>query len=184
MKRFQYCLNPHSSKLFVYFRAIQGHSGNNLVDPTVQDNVLLLEVFTEYIFHVGNVSEIYSLVNSGMITGGKGLEGERQSVFFITVNPMDNDQSMEEIRCNLDKPTLIDLKLAQKKGLQFYQTRSHAIVLYNTLPATCFEKAVCMKTNDELYHRVCLPARFPPPLQKPNSRSGRQDHHDQEARES
>ena len=58
--------------------------------------------------------------------------------------------------------------------MQFYQTRSHAIVLYNTLPATCFEKAVCMKTNDELFHRLCLPARFPLPLQKPNSRSGRQ----------
>ena len=34
-----------------------------------------------------------------------------------------------------------NLKLAQKKGLQFYQTRSHAIVLYNTLPAICIEKA-------------------------------------------
>ena len=27
-KRFQYCLNPNSSKHFLYFRAIQGHSGN------------------------------------------------------------------------------------------------------------------------------------------------------------
>ena len=26
-KRFQYCLNPHSSEQFLYFRAIQGHSG-------------------------------------------------------------------------------------------------------------------------------------------------------------
>ena len=33
-KRFQYCLNPTSSKHFLYFRAIQGHSGVTLVDPT------------------------------------------------------------------------------------------------------------------------------------------------------
>ena len=46
-KRCQYCLNPNSSKHFVYFRAIQGHSGGNLVDPALQDNVLLPEDFTE-----------------------------------------------------------------------------------------------------------------------------------------
>ena len=47
----------------------------------------------------------------------------------------------------------------QKKGLQFYQTRSHAMVLYNTLPAVCIEKAVCMKTKEELYHKICLTPR-------------------------
>ena len=43
-----------------------------------------------------------------------------------------------------------NLKLAQERGLQFYQTRSHAIVLYNTLPAVHIEKAVCMKTKENL----------------------------------
>ena len=32
-RRFQYCLNPTASKHFLYFRAIQGHTGGNLVDP-------------------------------------------------------------------------------------------------------------------------------------------------------
>ncbi len=66
-------------------------------------------------------------------------------MFFTSVNPMEDDQTMEEIRCNLDKPRIApykntwkrhqntlyfcNLKLAQKRGLQFYQTRSHAIVL-------------------------------------------------------
>ena len=31
---------------------------------------------------------------------------------------------------------------------------SHATVLYDTLPAVCIEKAVCMKTKVELYHKV------------------------------
>ena len=58
-KRFLFCLNTHSSKLFLHFKTIQGHYGNNLVDPTLQDNVLLPEDFTEYICHVGNVSDFF-----------------------------------------------------------------------------------------------------------------------------
>ena len=150
-KRFQYCLNPNSSKHFVYFRAIQGHPGGTPADPALQDNVLLPEGFTEYIHHVGNVSGIESIIRSGLIPGGRSLKRDRQSVFFAAVNPMDDDQSMEEIRCDLDKPRIApykntwrphqnkvywcNLKLAQKNGLQFYQTRSHATVLYNTLTA-------------------------------------------------
>ena len=70
-KRFQYCLNPNSSKHFLNFRAIQGHSGGNFVDPAMQDNVLLPEDVTEYIYHAGNVSEIHSTIRSGLIPGGK-----------------------------------------------------------------------------------------------------------------
>ena len=52
-KRFQYCLNPNSSNEFLYLRAIQRHSGDNAIDPELQDNVLLPKGFTEYIYHVG-----------------------------------------------------------------------------------------------------------------------------------
>ena len=37
----------------------------NLVDPTFEDNVLLPEDTAEYIYHVGNVSEIHSEIRSG-----------------------------------------------------------------------------------------------------------------------
>ena len=109
-KRFQYCLNTNSSKHFLYFRAIQCHSGGNLVDPASQDNVLLPDDFTEYFYHVGNVSEIHSIIRSGLIPGGRSLKRDRQSVFFTAVNPMDDDQSMEEIRCDSDKPRIAPYK--------------------------------------------------------------------------
>ena len=67
------------------------------------------------------------------------------------------------------------LKLAQEKGLQIYQIRSHAVVLYNTLPAACIEKAVCMKTQDELHHKVRLTTRVPRVVLKSNSQDGPQD---------
>ena len=85
-KRFQYCLNPNSCKHFLYFRAIQGHSGANLVDPALQDNVLLPEDFTEYIYHIAKVSEIHSIIRSGLIPGRRSLRRDRQSVYFTAVN--------------------------------------------------------------------------------------------------
>ena len=38
-KRFQYCLNPCASNEILYLRAIQGHLGENFVDPLLQDNM-------------------------------------------------------------------------------------------------------------------------------------------------
>ena len=46
-KRFQYCLNPNSAEHFSYFRAVQGHSGGTLVDPTLPDDVLQQDDFAE-----------------------------------------------------------------------------------------------------------------------------------------
>ena len=56
-KRFQNCLNPNSSKHFLYFRAIQEHSGGYFVDTLLQDNVLLPDDFTGHIYHIGNAFE-------------------------------------------------------------------------------------------------------------------------------
>ena len=65
-----------------------------------------------------------------------------------------------------------NLKLAEEKGLLFYRTRSHAVVLYNTLPAASFEKAVCMKTQDKLYQKVRLTPRLPRVVFRSNTQCG------------
>ena len=41
-KRFQYCVDPSSLETFLYLRAIEGHSGGTHINPTLQDNVLLI----------------------------------------------------------------------------------------------------------------------------------------------
>ena len=109
-KRFQYCLDPNASKHFLYFRATQRHSGGNLVDLELQDNVPLLEDLTEYIFEMGNFCEMHSTIRSGLIPGGRSLKRERQSVFFTTVNPMDDVQSKEETPCDSNKPRIAPYK--------------------------------------------------------------------------
>ena len=75
----------------------------------------------------------------------KSLKRGRQSVFFTKVNPMEDENEKEETSCDLTKARIVpynntwklhqhtedgcNLKLAQEKGLLFYQTRSHAIFL-------------------------------------------------------
>ena len=46
-KRFQYCTDPSGQEI-LYLRALQGHSGRNLIDPSLQDNVLIPNDFFEY----------------------------------------------------------------------------------------------------------------------------------------
>ena len=51
----------------------------------------------------------------------------------------------------------VDIKLAMKKGLKFYQTRSNATILYNTLPAYCIPKVVRMETGEVIYEKgMCV----------------------------
>ena len=46
-----------------------------------------------------------------------------------------------------------DINLAIQKGLIFYQTRSNATILQETLPAYCIPKVVRLKTGEVLYEK-------------------------------
>ena len=58
----------------------------------------------------------------------------------------------------------VDINLAQKKGLEFCQTRSNAIILYNTLLAYCTPKAIQMETGQIIYEKVYASPRPPPKI--------------------
>ena len=57
-KRFQYCTDD--SGTIIYFRALQGHSGRNLIDPSLQDNVVIPSGFFQYIYTL-DVDSIFIL---------------------------------------------------------------------------------------------------------------------------
>ena len=197
-KRLQYCVNPNYPHQFLYLRPIHGHSGST-INPALQDNVLLPDGFTEYIHHVGNGKELRSRVTHGLIPGGVSLRTGRQAVFFTIVNPMDNQDGLGETLCDLSQARIApckntwkqfqdtvfwcNLKFAQQRGLQFYQSRSNAVILYDTLPAEFTEKAICMKTKDQLYKRKSVILR-PRVFLEANSQSGSQDLPVQQARSS
>ena len=114
------------------FRALQGHSGRNLIDPSFQDNVLIPNDFFEYIYHIGCAINLHSITNSGLIPGGQNLS-KRQTVFFTSVGPM-NKEHRDPNKIDLEAPRLawyhqkkwkkhqntvywVDIKLAQKKKI-------------------------------------------------------------------
>ena len=153
--RFLYCTDPSGQEIFC-LRALQGHpSERHPIDPTLQENVLIPNNFFEYIYHIGCAVSLHSITNSGLIAGGQNSSRERQTVFFTAVNPMHkNHNDPQEL--DLTKPRLelykqmwkrhqdtvyrVDIQLAQRKGLKFYQTRSNAIILNDTLPAIVSRK--------------------------------------------
>ena len=137
-RRFQYCTDD--SGIIIYYRALQGHSGRNLIDPSLQDNVVIPSgFFFQYIYHIGCGFNLHSIINSGLVLGGQN-SSKRQTVFFLLVDPRDKShKDPDEIDLNVprraqylhnawkrhqDAENWVDINLAIEKGLTFYQTRS------------------------------------------------------------
>ena len=147
----------------LYLRTLQGDSGRNPVDPTQQNNVLILDSFFEYIYHIGCAVSLHCITNSGLIAGGQNSSREQQTVFFTAVNPMNKDhKDPQELDFTKPRLALHKQKLAQRKGLKIYQTRSNAIILYDTLPAYCILKVIVMKSEEIIYQKEYVSPRQPP----------------------
>ena len=146
-----------SSGTILYLRALQGHSGRNLIDPSLQDNVLIPDDFFKYIHHVGCAINFHSIINSGLTPGGQNLS-KRQTVFFLPVNPLDKEHKDPE-KIDLEAPRLVHNTCRQhgrsirtrcigstsnllkgKYWCSIKQDRT-AIILHGTLPAYCIPKA-------------------------------------------
>ena len=176
-RRYQYCSDNLGS--IIYLRALQGHSGSNLIDPTLQDNVLIGTGIFPYIYHVGCTFNLHSIINNGLIPGGQNLS-RRQTVFFLPVDPRDESHKDPEYidfsvprlarymhsawKRHQDAVFWVDIDLGIKEGLAFYQTRSNAIILQGTLPAHCISRIERLKNGEVLYERRYLSPRPPPKI--------------------
>ena len=127
------------------------------------------------------VSELFrdSIISSGLIPGGQNLS-KTQTVFFLSVDPMDKSHKDPDViylsvplhaqylhkawNTHQDAVYWVDINLTIKKGLTFYQTRSNAIILRETLPAYCVPKVVRMETEGILYEKVYMSPRPPPKI--------------------
>ena len=162
-RKFLYCID--ASRTIVYFRALQGHSGRNLTDPSLQDNVIIQSGCFQHIYHIGCAFNLHSLVNNGLIPGGQD-SSRRQTVFFFPIDPRDKGhQDLAKIDFNVprraqylhsawkkhqDAIFWVDIDLAIRKGLTFYLTRSNAIILQGTLPAYCILEEYCEDETGEV----------------------------------
>ena len=120
-KRFQHC-NDSSRQEILYLGALQGHSGRNPIDPTLQDNVLIPNNFFEYIYHIGCAVNVHSITNSGLIPRGQNLS-KRQTVFFESVDLM-NKEHKDPCDIDLEAPRLASYRQKWKKGTRIRRTDS------------------------------------------------------------
>ena len=104
----------------------------------------------------------------------------RQTVFFLPIDPRDTDHKDPEHidfsvprraryvhsawKRHQDEVFSVDIDLAIREGLTFYQTRSNAIILQGTLPAYCIPKVERLKIGEVLYERPYLSPRPPPKI--------------------
>ena len=134
-KRFQYCTDSSGQEI-LYLRAFQRYSGRNPIDPSLQDNVIIPDGFFKYTYHVGCAINLHSIISSGLISGGQILSN-RQTVFFLLVDPMDKEHKdpdtidlgaprraqykHEAWKKHQNTVYRVDSNLAQKKGLKSSQ---------------------------------------------------------------
>ena len=175
-RRYQYCSDI--SGTILYLRALQGHSGRNLIDPLLQDNVIIQCGFFSHIYHIGCAFNLHSIINNGLIPGGQD-SSRRQTVFFLPIDPRDKDHQDPEHYFSVPRRTQyvhsawkkhqdavfwVDIELSIRKGSTFYQTRSNAIILQGTLPAHCIPKVERLKTGEMVHERPHLSPRPPPKI--------------------
>ena len=103
------------------------------------------------------------------------MSSKRQTVFFLPVDPRyKGHQDLAKIEFNKPRRAQylhsawkrhqyavywVDINLAIRKGLTFYQTRSNAIILQGTLPASCIPKVVRLKMEKSLYEKSYMSPR-------------------------
>ena len=62
-QKFQYCLDSLGKCL--YMRDLQGHSGRNKVEPTLQDTVGIPYRWVEHIYHTGSAFHCNTIIQAG-----------------------------------------------------------------------------------------------------------------------
>ena len=112
-------------------------------------------------------------------TGRSKFEQQTDSIFLL-VDPMDKHHKNPD-KIDLEAPRLapylhnawkkhqdavywVDIDLAIRKGLTFYQTRSNAIILPETLRSCCFPKVVRMATGEVINEKLFASPRPPPKI--------------------
>ena len=117
-RRYQYCTD--GSGIIVYLRALQGHSGRNLIDPSLQDNVVIQSEFFHYIYHIGCAVNLHSIMNNGLILGGQN-SSKRQTVFFLPIDPGDKEHK---------DPEKIDLNVTRRAQYLHNAWKRHQDAVY------------------------------------------------------
>ena len=153
---FEICKDENGE--FRYIRAIQGHSSGIIISPRLMTYVMIPCKWKQFIYHVGRARNQYSMAEAGLVAKRKERKEGRQTIFFTPLDPFDSDADEAEsitdfkeprkVHCQIhwrleqDAVYWIHLSSAQDADLEFWQTRSNAIITYQSVPKECVVKVV------------------------------------------
>ena len=152
--KLQYCKNSQD-------RAIQRHTGN-VIALELMGHVAIPSNWKESCFiEDALIMSLQSSNQDSSIAGGRESEEGRQTIFFPPFNTLGDNPDEEEPSDDLSKPRKvhyhskwnntqdavywISSARAQEKGLQFWQTRSRAVIVHSSVPADCIYKVISQK---------------------------------------
>ena len=173
----EYCLD--NKKSLCYLRAIQGHSGGIQIRPEKMEFTLIPYNWKEYVFHrdLHGVPNLFFV--SGQIPGGKESDKARQGVFFTLLDPFGNKPDEEKPHDDYTVPQKVHkncktfwkhnqhavswmiLSRAQDQGLHFWQTKSFAIITYDTVPGDCSYRVISQNGDRVSFERLATPRPAP-----------------------
>ena len=124
----------------------------------------------EFLFHRGCSYKVQSILRAGLIAGGRESKRGWQTIFFTPLNPFCPNPDEEGLNDDLSKPRKvhydgkwktnqhavywINLARAQDKGLQFWQTRSHATTVCSSVPADCIYKVISQRGEKDFIRKT------------------------------
>ena len=141
-----------------------------MISLELMGHVAIPYKWKDFLFHRRCSCDMQSIIRSGLITRGrKGKEG-RQNTFRALLNPFgdnpdeeihcDDQSKPRKIHCNSkwktrqDAVYSINSARAQDKGLRFWQSRSHAVIVFSSVPATCIYTVISQKWERTLFERL------------------------------
>ena len=120
----------------------------------------------EYIYHRGSSWIFQSILR-------KEKDTARQAVFLTPLNPFGMDRKEEKPhfdytvpqkvpfetrwKYNQDAVNWVRLSKAQDQGLQFWQTKSFAIMVYATKPGDCIDRVIAQNGDQVIFERLATP---------------------------
>ena len=142
----------------------------NLTALELMGHVAIPCKWKESLFHRGCSFNVTSILTSGLIAGGRESKEGRQTIFFTPLNPFGDNPDEEGPSEDLSKPRKvhyhsewmsrqdavywINLARAQDKGLRLWQTRSHAVIVHNFVPADCIYKVISQKKGTNFIRKT------------------------------
>ena len=160
--RFLFCKN--SNNVLLHVRANQGHSGVELIAFELTNHVVIPLRWKEFLCQRGSSFTANSILQTGLIASGKTHVRRATDSIIHSLGRFLGVRQKKNFNDDLSKARKVQheskWKVSQdavcwvkgtRKGLQFWQTRPHARILYDSVPADCIEKVVCLQGDKNLY---------------------------------